>query len=93
MNIVILSHNVIIQKFHTVYTVYNYNLFNPIHIELLSVFLRLHTQMKRVCIIACFDYSTSFFEAITVYTIKTWALGGVWGLGEGNYHMKNMKNF
>ena len=45
-------------------------LLNPIHIELLSVFSRLHTQMKRVNNIACFDSSTSFCEAITVYTMK-----------------------
>ena len=61
--------------------------FNSINIELLSVFSRFHTQIKRVSKIACFDSSTSFCEAITLYTMKTWALGGVWGL------IKNMKNF
>ena len=66
---------------------------NPINIELLSVFLHLHASMKRLINIACFEWTTSFSGAITVYTMKTWALGGVWGLGEGNYHIKNMKNF
>ena len=66
---------------------------NPINIELLSVFSRFHTQIKRVSKIACFESSTSFCEAITLYTMKTWALGGVWGFGEGDLHGKNIKNF
>ena len=65
--------------------------FNPINIRVLSVFLHLHASMKRVINIACFESTTSFSGAITLYTMKTSALGGVWGLGEGNYHSKISK--
>ena len=41
----------------------------------------------------CFESSTSFYGATTLYTMKTWAFGGLWWLGEGNYHSKDIKIF
>ena len=49
----------------------------------LEVFLRYLKEITKPYVFTDFLRSTSFVEAILIYTINPWALGGVWGLGEG----------